>query len=320
MRILITGGLGFVGGRLSVHLQKAGHHIVIGSRNATSPPDWLPQAEVVQLNWDDGHALEHRCSGIDVLIQAAGMNALDCTADPVAALKFNGLATASLLAAAIRAGVQKFIYLSTVHVYANPLVGTITEKTCPRNLHPYATSHLAGENVVLSASQHGQIQGIVLRLSNAFGAPMSKDVNCWMLLVNELCRQAVQTRKLVLQTSGRQRRDFIGMTEVCRVVAHLALYNGDALQHGIFNVSAGISQSLLGMAQLIQQRCRLVLGFEPELQRPEDGSNEQHEVLTCRTENLVEMGFNVCLDNVAEIDRLLAFCQSFFSQRQSNRV
>jgi UDP-glucose 4-epimerase len=144
MRILVIGGFGFVGGRVAKHLHRAGYSIVLGTRQAYSSPEWLRQAEVVQLHWHDAAALERSCRGVDVVIHAAGMNAQDCAADPVSALEFNGLATARLLAAAIRAGVQRFIYLSTAHVYASPLVGTITENTCPRNLHPYATSHLGG--------------------------------------------------------------------------------------------------------------------------------------------------------------------------------
>lgn len=317
MRILITGGLGFVGGRLSVHLARVGHQVVLGSRNPMIPPLWLPEAKVAHIKWDDAYALEHSCKGADVVIQAAGMNAQDCAADPVAALAFNGVATARLVAAASRTGVQRFIYLSTAHVYASPLVGTITEETCPRNLHPYATSHLAGEHSVLSAGQRGQIQGIVLRLSNAFGVPMHKDVNCWMLLVNDLCKQAVQTRKLVLQTSGLQQRDFIGLTEVCRVTEQLAVGHGAYMQTSIFNLGAGASQSVLEMALLVQQRCAEVLGFEPALQRGQDEVDEPHPMLTYRTDNLAALGINSNYQvNTAEIDSLLRFCQSTFTQTQ----
>lgn len=314
MRILITGGMGFVGGRLAAHLQQVGHQIVLGSRNTGSPPNWLFQAEMVQINWKDDLALEQSCKGIDVVIQAAGMNAQDCAANPVAALEFNGLATARLVAAASCAGVQRFIYLSTAHVYASPLVGTITEETCPLNLHPYATSHLAGEHTVLNASERGQIQGIVLRLSNAFGAPMHQGVNCWMLLVNDLCRQAVETRKLVLRTSGLQQRDFVGMTEVCYVAERLASCNFATLRSSVFNVGAGVSQSVLEMARLIQRRSHQILGYEPVLQRPGGGANGSHERLTYWAVNLEEMGFNIGVDSTAEIDRLLMFCQSSFNQ------
>ena len=317
MRILITGGFGFVGGRLAVHLAQAGYQIVLGSRNACSSPVWLPQGEVAQIVWEDDRALERSCNNIDVVVQAAGMNAKECAADPVAAFAFNGVATARLVAAACRAGVKKFIYLSTAHVYASPLVGTITEETCPRNLHPYATSHLAGEHAVLSASQRGQIQGVVLRISNGFGAPVHKDASCWMLLVNDLCRQAVQTGRLVLQTNGLQQRDFIDMSKVCRVAEHFSVGHSESKPTGVFNVGAGMSQSVIEMAQLIQQRCVQVLGFEPVLQRVQSGEDNQQLTLTYQTDNLAAFVINSnLLDNTAEIDNLLRFCQSAFTYTQ----
>jgi UDP-glucose 4-epimerase len=318
MRILITGGFGFVGGRLAVHLMHAGHQIVLGSRNPVPAPVWLPEAEVSLIEWDDSCALEYSCKSVDVVIQAAGMNAQDCASDPVAALAFNGAATARLVAAASRAGVKRFIYLSTAHVYASPLLGTITEDSCPRNLHPYATSHLAGEHAVLGASLQGKIQGIVLRLSNAFGAPVHRDVNCWMLLVNELCKQAVQMRKLVLRSSGLQQRDFVSMAQVCHVAKYFTVDHGLSIQPFIFNVGAGESQSVIAVAHLIQQRCVQVLGFEPTLQRVKGGVDERHAPLTYRTDNLAALGIKLdSLDSMAEIDRLLRFCQSKFTQTQS---
>src|SRR3546814_17036700 len=104
------------------------------------------------------------------------MNAQNCAANPVEALEFNGVATARLVQAAARVGIRRFIYLSTAHVYCAPLTGTITEDTCPRNLHPYATSHLAGENAVLSAVQAGEISGMVLRLSKIGRASCGESV------------------------------------------------------------------------------------------------------------------------------------------------
>ena len=317
MRILITGGFGFVGGRLATHLAQVGHQIILGTRHSTASPEWLPQAEVAKIAWDDEEALERSCDGVNVIIHAAGMNAQDCATDPITALAFNGLATAKLVAAASRASVKKFIYLSTAHVYASPLVGVITEETCPRNLHPYATSHLAGEHAVLSASSREKLQGVVLRLSNTFGAPMHKDANCWMLLVNDLCKQAVQMRQLVLQTSGLQHRDFIGLAEVSYVVEELVGYNL-LEQAKVFNVGAGVSLSVIAMAQLIQQRCTEVLGFLPELQLKHSGVNEQSPTLTYSAHNLKTLGISCkSKSNTAEIDKLLQFCQTSFNQTKS---
>ena len=318
MEILITGGFGFVGGRLAKYFSKAGHKITLGSRNFANPPEWLPQASVAKLEWNDYSSLERVCDGVDFVIHAAGMNTQDCDSDPVAALAFNGLATARLVAAASRVSVKKFIYLSTAHVYASPLKGTLTEDACPRNLHPYATSHLSGEYSVLRASQLGQIQGAVMRLSNAFGAPMHKAANCWMLLVNDLCRQAVETRMLLLQTSGLQQRDFISLANVCQVADNLLLNQSWSDASGVFNVGSGSAQSVLKMAQLIQQRCIQVLGFEPVLKRAEGKMHEQHPSLAYVSARMPNNGSNINeINNTMEIDELLQFCKISFSNNFS---
>ena len=316
MRILIAGGLGFVGGRLAVHLALAGHKIVIGSRKVSPPPAWLPQAEVQQMVWADKKSLEKCCNGIDLVVQAAGVNAQDCFADPVSALEFNGVATARLTEAASLARVKRFIYLSTAHVYASPLLGTITEESCTRNLHPYATSHLAGELALLGACKRGQIDGLVLRLSNAFGAPTHKEVKCWMLLVNDLCKQAVQTGKMVLQTNGLQHRDFISLANVCRTVEHVINYEGSLTSYGICNVGVGTSLSVLEMSQHIQKRCERIIGLEPTLLIPNKGDNKNNHLLEYRTDRLEKLGVKLSLENSEEIDNLLLFCQSSFSQMQ----
>ena len=312
MRILITGGFGFIGGRLGQYLQQAGHEIVLGSRNASSPPHWLPQAELVKASWNDGRALEKICNGVDVVIQAAGMNAQDCAANPVAALEFNGLATARLLVAASRAGVKRFIYLSTAHVYATQLANTIDEESCPRNLHPYATSHLAGENVVLGASQHGQIEGIVLRLSNAFGVPAHAETNCWMLLVNDLCRQAVCDRRLTLRSAGLQQRDFVTLHDVGRIFAHMLDLPDERIGGAIFNVGGGRARRVIDMAEMIQARCLAVLGFIPEIIRPEPIQGEKSPNLDYRIDKLLATGFSLEGDYHDEVDATLRLCNDVF--------
>ncbi|WP_419177007.1 SDR family oxidoreductase [Desulfosediminicola sp.] len=313
MRILITGGFGFIGGRLAVYLGSLGHDIVLSSREKFNPPSWLPKAVVTKVSWESDQELEKCCKGIEVVIHAAGMNAQDCALDPVAAISFNGVATSRLVSAASKMAVKRFIYLSTAHVYMNPLVGVITEDTCPRNMHPYATSNLAGEYSILGARQRCEIEGVVLRLSNVFGAPTHRNVNCWMLLVNDLCRQAVTTRNMVLLTNGQHQRDFIGMSQVCRVIEKFVFPQQAFRQIEIANIGSGVSQPVLDMAILVQQRCREVLGFEPLIERPIGASDESQPNLQYQSEVLprLDVGSESQV-STTDIDELLRFCQSSF--------
>jgi UDP-glucose 4-epimerase len=320
MRILISGGFGFIGGRLAQHLHQAGHQVVLGSRTASSPPEWLREAEVVQMNWNNCEALASVCVGSDAIIHAAGMNATDSVANPAEALAFNGVATARLLDAGSKARVKRFIYLSTAHVYSSPLEGTITEETCPRNLHPYATSHLAGESAVLYATQRKQIEGIVLRLSNVFGPPAHVEANCWMLLVNDLCRQAVETGQIVLKTSGNQLRDFIPMKNLCDTFQILTTRDDIWNRNFSINLGAGYAMSVISMAELIRQRCQHVIGNKPHIHRQASFETGAVPHLEFRTAKLAKLITLPSIDMESEIDELLRFCQRTFVKKRSNQA
>ena len=199
MRALITGGFGYIGAKLGEYLFQNGHEVVLGTQRILTAPNWLPQVEVVNTIWNDEKELTRICQGFDVIVHAAGMNAKDCSNDPIRALEFNGLATTRILRSAIQSGIKKFVYLSTAHVYRNPLEGIINENTCPKNIHPYATSHLAAEFAISHEALKNRIGGISLRISNGIGAPKDSNSKCWKLLVNDLCRQAVTHGRLKLQ-------------------------------------------------------------------------------------------------------------------------
>ena len=316
MRILITGGFGFVGGRMAQHMQSAGHDVVLGSRQVVAPPPiWLPDSHVVRTSWEDPTALEQICRDVDLLIHAAGMNAQDCSADPVAALEFNGLNTARLVAATKNSDIKRIIYLSTAHVYSNPLDGQIDEDTCPRNPHPYATSHIAGENAVLDVRSGVPCDRIVLRLSNIFGTPVTRDVNCWMLLANDLCRQVVTSKKMVLRSGGVQQRDFIPMDAFVKIFDEQIINELGKSLNGVFNVGSGVSLSVLEMALKIQKRCQITLGFEPALEtRSGSTQPEQNSFLEYCTKRLAksEATSETTIVVDAEIDGLLRFCESTF--------
>jgi UDP-glucose 4-epimerase len=312
MNILITGGFGLVGGRLAKYLDQIGHHITLGSRNKSDPPDWLSHSRVLQTDWSDESSLEHICSEIDVVIQAAGMNACDCKEDPVAALEFNGLATARLHRAASRANVIRFIYLSTAHVYASPLIGRISEDSFLRNFQPYATSHLAGENAVLFDRKLTDMKSTVLRLSNAFGAPTHSESNCWMLLVNDLCRQAVCDRKLVLRSAGLQRRDFVTLHDVVSAISHIITSDTEEVGGKVFNIGGAWAPRIIDMVELIQARSLVVLGFTPNIIHPEPNDIETTSDMNFRIDKLLSTGFVLSANVLREIDETLLFCHKAF--------
>lgn len=218
--ILITGGLGYVGGRASQKLSESSIcNVLLGTRRMDcETPRWLDKAVIIRMDLLSEDSLSEACKNVRYIIHLAALNKTECADDPEVAVRVNTLGTLKLLKAAERAGVERFIYMSTAHIYKSPLIGTITEDTLPRPLHPYAITHKAAEDFVFASHDRKRLVGIVVRLSNGFGVPAHKDVNCWTLLANDLCRQAATTGKLVLKSAGLQRRDFITLTDVGRAL------------------------------------------------------------------------------------------------------
>ena len=308
-RVLITGGYGYLGGRIAVELATNPEWIVrLGSRKAQAAPGWLPQAETAPLDVLDTGSLSAAMADVQAVVHLAAMNENECVVDPGRAVLINTLGTLNVLQAAIDAGVQHFIYFSTAHVYGAPLVGDITEQTLPRPLHPYAITHHAAEDFVLAAHDKKKITGIVVRLSNGFGAPTHPDVDRWTLLVNDLCRQAVQTRKLVLRSSGMQQRDFITLTDVARAVEHLLGLSRSDCGNGMFNLGGDNSLSVWDMVQKISHRCQLTLGYLPGIERPLPRPDEQSATLNYHSDKLQKTGFMLHGNLDEEIDRTLLVC------------
>ena len=311
-RILVTGGMGFVGGRIAQSLAKRDDALVtLGSRTLNASPSWLPCAEVVNMDWRSQKNLTMICEQIDTIVHTAGLNDAECMKDPVAALEVNAVNTARLMEAAKLAGVKRVIYFSTVHIYGHNLIGQIDESALPQSRHPYATSHRAGEDVVLSFSDFN-LEGIILRLSNGFGVPAHPAVNVWTLLINDLCRQAVTLRSLTLRSAGLQYRDFITLDDVSRVVIHMMDLPKSKISGGIFNVGSGKSTQVFAMAKLIQTRCRELLGYSPTIHHPPPEIGDKIFNFDYKIDKLIETGFYLTGNPELEIDNILQMCSDCF--------
>lgn len=311
--ILVTGGFGYLGGRIATEVvHQTDCQVRLASRRPSLAPHWLPQAQTVALDVREPTSLATALDGVQAVVHLAAVNENKSIANPEQALRVNTLGTLHLLQAVIQAGVERFIYFSTAHVYGAPLVGHITEQTLPRPVHPYAITHHAAEDFVLAAHDQNRITGLVVRLSNGFGAPTHANVDRWTLLVNDLCRQAVQTRKLTLRSSGLQQRDFITLQDVGRAVCHLLALPRDACGDGLFNLGGECSMRIIDMVELIVKRCYEVLGFKPEIIRPESLTHESSTMLEYSINKLKSTGFVLNKNMNAEIDATLLFCRNEF--------
>ena len=245
------------------------------------------------------------------MVHLATMNAAAASREPERAVTASADRTARLVESAKREGVARVIYLSTAHVYGD-LSGRIDEETDPQTRHPYAESHRVAESAILASASEGGAKGVVLRLSNSFGAPVRPDTDCWTLVVNDLCRQAVTTGDLRLHSPRAQRRDFITLTDVCRAVVHVIQTPHEVLGDGIFNLGGDWAPTTLQMAERIQRCCRTVLGEEPDVITSVVNPEEIPAPLEFRIDKLRETGFELEQNWDEELQELLLFCRANF--------
>ena len=316
-RVLITGASGYVGGRIADALAKSGVPLRLVSRQPSTLQQHFPNAQLAQ--WPEQPStndFDRVCADVSAIIHLAALNEIDSAKEPERAVLVNTFQTVQLLRAAERAKVERFIFFSTAHVYGAPLRGTLSETSLPRPGHPYATTHLGAEHHVLSSHDRGSITGVVVRLSNAIGAPLRPDVNRWTLVANDLCRQAVTTRKLVLKSSGKALRDFVAMRDVTRAISHLLELPKSSLGDALFNLGGGQSRSVIELTRLVADRCHAVLGFRPEIEHPDGAGEPAPELLDYRIDKLCGTGFSLSGVLADEIDETLLLCRDAFGRRE----
>jgi UDP-glucose 4-epimerase len=316
MKFLITGGFGYVGGRLARHLASSGHEIFIGSRTLQPKPSWLAKGSVIVMDWGDDRSLLNACENMDVIVHAAGMNAKECSENPELALQINGIATGSLVRAASKQAVSQFIYLSSAHVYSEDLSGVISEEQSLTNMHPYATSQVTGERAAINGHSNIAMQTVVVRLANAIGAPLNKDVNCWMLVVNDLCKQAALDRRLVIRGPSNGVRNFITMTDVCMGLEFLVSNRQDRLHSLICNLGDK-TKTIGNIASAIKSIYLEEKGMDLEIIELSNDRSETRN-LDFRSSVLADMGYQWSSNFRQELIELVNFCEFEFGERNEN--
>jgi UDP-glucose 4-epimerase len=274
MNVFIAGGFGFIGGRLSKKLhQTAEHRIIIGSRGDSRIVPWIENIKSTKISYSSKQNIKNILEGVDVVIYAAGMNAQSCSMGGIIEVDNDLARFDRFVEAASEVKVKRFIYLSSAHVYSNKLEGYFDEESNIGNQHPYAQLHIRSEKKLIERCRMGGMEGIIFRVSNVFGVPALMEVNCWHLVVNDLCRQVTINKEIRLKTAGIQKRDFISMQDVCIVIEKMI---GSVIrsQVQIINLGSGVSRPVIEMATLIQRLTIVKNKYAPRIFLPEKRGSE----------------------------------------------
>ncbi|MDH2381023.1 UDP-glucose 4-epimerase GalE [Bradyrhizobium sp. CER78] len=196
MTVLVTGGAGYIGSHMVHALVDAGESVVVVDNLSTGFSAFLPEGVPLFIgdagdeNLVEGVIAQH---GIDSIIHFAGSVVVpDSMRDPLGYYRNNTMTTRSLLNAAVKCGVSRFIFSSTAAVYGNPDQVPVPEIAPTHPLSPYGSSKLMTEIMLHDvASAHG-MNYVVLRYFNVAGADPKGRVGLSTIGATHLLKIAVE--------------------------------------------------------------------------------------------------------------------------------
>lgn len=206
MRVVVTGGCGFIGSHVVDNLIRAGHDVLVVDV-AVRPLN--PDASYRQINVLDQAALEAALCGSEAVFHLAGASDVDrIAADPLGAVRLNIGGTACVLEAARRQRCGRVLLASTVWVYgAAGGTGELDERAAielPRAGHIYVSTKLAAELLAHSyRTMYGQ-HFTILRYGIPFG-PRMRDA----LVVSRFARAALAGQAITIAGTGEQQRNYV---------------------------------------------------------------------------------------------------------------
>ncbi len=240
MKILITGGAGFIGSHAAAHLRAAGHEVELfdladdPARNPAGSRDIRDPATIA--------AAVHGCDAVIHL--AAQVSAPASLDNPDETLAINVEGSRNVLDAARAAKVQKVVLASSAAVYGlNPHTPTSEEEPFAP-LTPYAESKIRMEQLAAESP----VPTVCLRFFNVYG-PGQKADSQYAAVIPAFLTRAKRGETLTIYGDGEQTRDFINVTDVCRAIEQaLTTDTGD---HLIVNIATGTAVTINQLAQTI---------------------------------------------------------------------
>ncbi len=320
--VLITGGLGYLGARIAESLLKNGFKVrIASSRRKPLVPKALNECEIVKIDLNNQRIIDKICLGISVIIHLASLNSSDSEKNPNKAEHINTLGTIKILNSAKKNDISKFLYFSTSHVYGNDLNGIINEKSESFPSGQYALTHMAAEEYVRQYNIERKLNTCIFRLTNVVGCPLEPNVNCWMLIANDLCKKIAANELAELRTDKLTLRDFIPMNDILEAVKFFVsdpnsyIYGGE-----VINISSGKSISLEKICNMFTDRALKVLGKNVDIKF--SNSENQNKLLDYCISNkkALQLGFTFNSSLEEEIDYMLLKYNQWFNNSTVNET
>jgi len=253
VRILVTGGAGFIGHHLVRGLLARGDEVAVIDDLSTGFASRL-DADRDRIAFTEGSvldpaALDRAVAGCEVILHEAAIPSVARSiANPRATNDANSTGTIEVMLAAARHGVRRVVLAGSSSVYGVPETLPCRETMKPDPLSPYGTSKLAAEGYVHTIGKLHGIETVVLRYFNVFG-PGQDPSSEYAAVVPRFTMAVLEGRQPLLNGSGDISRDF---TYVDNVVAANLLAASSTARSGLTcNVACGSQHSLLDLLAAI---------------------------------------------------------------------
>jgi UDP-glucose 4-epimerase len=254
MRLLVTGGAGFVGANLVRRLLAAGHTVRILDDFRTGRHEYVDDLDVEVVEGGVGDtALVTRVAGdVDAVVHlAAAGSVVDSVADPVANFEANVQGTFSVLNAARAAGVGRLVFSSTGGALIGNAEPPVNERSLPKPISPYGASKLAAEAYCHAFAKSYGMTTVALRFANVYGPYSGHKKGA----ITVFLRALHEGRPLTIYGDGKASRDFMYVDDICRGI-ELGLVSD--LQPGtVAHLATGVETSVSQLADA----CRRAAGL-----------------------------------------------------------
>lgn len=310
MRVLVTGGAGFIGSHVVERLVEEGFKVTVLDDLSTGSLENLEQVsdevEFVRGDVRDPEAVARALRGVELVVhEAAIVSVEESIRDPLRVNSVNVDGTLNLLEACHRAGVKRLVYASSASVYGDDPTLPKREDMEPRPKSPYAASKHAGELLCLAYTELGRLEAVVLRYFNVYG-PRQRG-GPYGGAMSSFISRALRGEPPVIYGDGGQTRDFVYVGDVAEATVRALLSERAVGQ--VVNVATGRPVSLNELARMVVEavgvdlepihaeprpgdvrhsyadisRARSLLGWEPRVSL-EEGVRETVEWFRARVE------------------------------------
>jgi len=218
MKVLVTGGAGFIGSHIVAALLQRGDSVRIFDNFATGKRENIAglgdRVEVIEGDIRSYHIVCEAVAGVEVILHEAALPSVPRAGrDPITTNEVNVLGTLNVLHAAKEGGVRRLVFASSSSVYGDNPELPKREEMCPNPLSPYAVSKLAGEKYCSSFSRLYGLETVILRYFNVFG-PRQDPNSQYSAVIPKFVKAMANGERPVIYGDGEQSRDFTYVANV----------------------------------------------------------------------------------------------------------